>query len=205
MQSGANFAFPPQTTASSGLVASKPSSKVVGPTQKKNPSGASKNPGLEDLAVETNTKGFGGISEEDDSLEKKAAMSSPMKGGELRSTTKVWTFYAAGCCLTLFKSLLKFKGEQSEIKLRKQATFQDLPKGANEDAAWTRLVIPNFINLILAGKQPWIITDDAIIAELQRVWDHIYGMKVEFTIEKGTVPFELVSLNISTVYLLIPF
>jgi hypothetical protein len=31
---------------------------------------------------------------------------------------------------------------------------------------------------------------------LQSIWDHVYGMKVEFTIEKGTVPFELVSLLI---------
>jgi hypothetical protein len=43
------------------------------------------------------------------------------------------------------------------------------------------------------GEHPWIITDDAIIAELQRIWDHVYGMKVEFMIEKGTTPFELVS------------
>ena len=107
--------------------------------------------------------------------------------------------------LTLVKSLVKFKGEQSEAKPRKRATFQDLPRGANEDAAWTRLVIPNFLNLILAGKQPWVITDDAIVGELQRVWDHVYGMRVEFTIEKGTVPFELVSQNTFFATLLIPF
>jgi hypothetical protein len=59
------------------------------------------------------------------------------------------------------------------------------------------LVVPNFINTILAGEHPWIITDDAIIAELQRIWDHVYGMKVEFMIEKGTTPFELVSLIIT--------
>jgi hypothetical protein len=49
------------------------------------------------------------------------------------------------------------------------------------------------MNLVLAGEQPWMISDDLIIAELQRVWDHVYGMKVEFAIEKGTVPFDLVS------------
>ncbi len=90
--------------------------------------------------------------------------------------------------------MVNLKGaEQPETKPRKRATLQDLPKGANEDAAWSRLVIPNFINLVLAGEQPWMITDDFIVAELQSVWDHVYGMKVEFTIEKGTVPFDLVS------------
>jgi hypothetical protein len=85
------------------------------------------------------------------------------------------------------------EAEQSETKPRKRATVQDLPNGANEDAVWTRLVVPNFVNLVLAGEQPWMVTDDFIVAELQRVWDHVYGMRVEFTIEKGTVPFDLVS------------
>ena len=92
-----------------------------------------------------------------------------------------------------FQSLVTVKASGTKPPSRKRATIQNLPKGANEDAAWTRLVIPNFINLILAGEQPWVIVDDVIIAELQRVWDHVYGMKVKFTIEKGTVPFELVS------------
>jgi hypothetical protein len=58
------------------------------------------------------------------------------------------------------------------------------------------LVIPNFIHLLLAGEQPWLIGDDVIISELQKVWDHVYGRKVPFTIKKGTVPFDLVS-NVS--------
>ena len=88
---------------------------------------------------------------------------------------------------------MKVKTEQSENS-RKRATAQKLPKGANDDAAWTRLVVPNFINAILAGEHPWVITDDIVIAKLQSIWDHVYGMKLEFTIEKGTVPFELVRL-----------
>ena len=50
-----------------------------------------------------------------------------------------------------------------------------------------------YTNLILASEQPWIITDDVVVAELQNIWDHVYGMQLEFAIEKGTVPFELVS------------
>ena len=76
-------AFPARTTASSDIV-SKPSSRVVGPAQRSRASN-SKREGIP--PPESNT--LGGISEEDDSLEKEAAMSSPMKGIELRSTTTV--------------------------------------------------------------------------------------------------------------------
>jgi hypothetical protein len=93
--------------------------------------------------------------------------------------------------LTFFKSVLKVKGDQ-EVKSRKRATIQNLPRGANNDAEWARLVIPNFIRLLLAGEQPWLIGDDVIISELQKVWNHVYGNKLPFTIMKGTVPFELV-------------
>jgi hypothetical protein len=87
--------------------------------------------------------------------------------------------------------MVKVKAEQFETKPRRQATIQDLQKGANEDEAWTRLVIPNVINIILAGEQPWIITDDLIITKLQHVWDHVYGQKVELIVEKGLFPLSL--------------
>ncbi len=82
--------------------------------------------------------------------------------------------------------------KEQDVKSRKRATIQDLPEGANNDSAWTRLVIPNFIRLLLAGEQPWLIGDDIIISELQNIWDHVYGRKIPFTIQKGTVPFDLV-------------
>jgi len=62
--------------------------------------------------------------------------------------------------------------------------IEDLPDSADEDHAWTRRVIPNFINIILTGEQAWLITDDTIISELQRVWNHVYGSSIPFTIEK---------------------
>ena len=91
---------------------------------------------------------------------------------------------------TLFQSLLKSKAED---KPRKHATVNDLPTGANKNAAWVQLVIPNFMNLILAGEHPWIIADNVIISTLQNVWDHVYSSNLEFTIEQFSVPFELVS------------
>jgi len=180
VQSDANFTFALRTT-SSGIVTSKPSSKAVGPQMKKK------------TVPDAEPDNLGGLSAEDDSREKEMALSSPMKGGELRATKVRLLLSISSNGFILFQSLVKVKAEQVDTKSRKRATAQDLPKGANEDTAWTRLVIPNFVNAILAGEQPWVVTDDAVIAELQSVWDHVYGMKVEFTIEKGTVPFELVS------------
>ena len=102
------------------------------------------------------------------------------------------------------QSILRAKADQ-DTKSRKRATIQNLPKGANHNMAWTRLVIPNFIHLLLAGEQPWIIGDDVIILELQKVWNHVYGRKIPFTIKKGTVPFELVSHPSFLIILLIFF
>ena len=70
------------------------------------------------------------------------------------------------------------KVKELESKHHKWASVLDLPEGANDEAAWTRLVIPNFINIILASKDPWIITDDTVVLELQRVWNHVYGRRV---------------------------
>ena len=73
-----------------------------------------------------------------------------------------------------------------------RATALRLPMGANDEDAWATSVIPNFINIVLAGNHPWIITDDTIIAALQQVWDYTYGSNLEFEIKRGTVPFNLV-------------
>jgi hypothetical protein len=88
--------------------------------------------------------------------------------------------------------MIKTQANQDR-KPRKRATIQSLPDGANDDNAWTRLVVPNFIHLIMAGEQPWFISDDDIISDLQEIWNHVYGRRVQFEVKKGTVPFDLVS------------
>ena len=82
-------------------------------------------------------------------------MSSPLKGSKLQMEAKV-----------CYHNIL------------------NLPKGTNNEAAWTYQVIPNFLNLILTGENPWIILDDIIISELHHIWDYIYGRRVLFTIKK---------------------
>ena len=172
--------IPPHLMASSGIVGSQPGSTTIAPTQKQKQTVASK---PEDSS---------NLSEEDDSHERELALSSSVKGSDFRATTKVHFVFTRlpEIDITLFQSLLKAKAED---KPRKHATVNDLPTGANKNAAWAQLVIPNFMDLILAGEHPWIIADDVIISTLQNVWDHIYSSNLEFTIEWFNVPFELVS------------
>jgi hypothetical protein len=77
-----DFIFPSRTTASNGIVAAKPSSTVVGPSHKRKPTSKLADPDQDDFRM----------SEEDDSLEKELAMSSPVKGCELRAAMKVVHF-----------------------------------------------------------------------------------------------------------------
>ena len=99
--------------------------------------------------------------------------------------------------------IVKAQDNNQERKPRKRATIQNLPVGANDDNAWTRLVIPNFIRLIMSGEQPWFIGDDTIVSDLQDVCNHVYGRRVRFEIKKGTVPFDLVSFVPSQISILL--
>ena len=77
---------------------------------------------------------------------------------------------------------------------RKQRPAVDrLPLGATSDDAWSRVVIPNFINLVVSGDNPWMSNEADIAPLLQKVWDCTYGSKIPFMIQKGTVPFDLIS------------
>jgi hypothetical protein len=89
--------------------------------------------------------------------------------------------------------MVKARDNNQDRKPRKRATIQDLPVGANDDNAWTHLVIPNFIRLIMSGEQPWFIGDDTIVSDLQDVWNHVYGRRVRFEVKRSTVPFNLIS------------
>lgn len=73
VKSDADLTFAPRTTASSGILAAKPSSNV----NKKNQTST--------IALGSAHEFNAGISEEDDSLEKEMVMSSPMKGGDFRA------------------------------------------------------------------------------------------------------------------------
>ena len=175
--------------------ASEPARKQAAPVAKESPTQITRVMHDEDQASDMDPA-VGGLLDEDDSLEREVAMSSPLKGAELRAAKQVRYIFIIVAELKFSQSIIKVRANQ-DSKLRKRATIQDLPDGANHESAWTRLVIPNFIRLVMAGEQPWLIGDDIIISDLQDVWDHVYGMRVPFQIKKGTVPFDLVSFFLS--------
>jgi len=80
-----------------------------------------------------------------------------------------------------------------EVTRKQRAAVDRLPLGATSEDAWTRVVIPTFINVMLSGDKPWASCEADLAPTLQNVWNHTYGSKVPFKIQKGTVPFELAS------------
>jgi len=93
----------------------------------------------------------GGLMDENDSLKHDVAMSSPLKGKDLQMVKKVCCTSIINNQLTSFQSIIKGQGHQDTSKTCKRATNQDLLDGAHDDAAWVKLVILNFICLIMVG------------------------------------------------------
>jgi len=95
-KSSNNYTFPPRTTAANGIVAAipivaKPSSRC--PTNV--PSRGSNRTTMQaDDDFEPVNHIVGGLHDEDDSQERVAALSSPLKGSEQRAETKVRYFLA---------------------------------------------------------------------------------------------------------------
>jgi hypothetical protein len=92
-------------------------------------------------------------------------------------------------------------------KSRKVWKIEDLPAGSNTDNEWKSIIVPNFINLVLAGDEPWTTNDKLLIPMLQQVWSktHGPGREKSFEIKVNTAPWQLVSTSsshISTTYCL---
>jgi hypothetical protein len=84
-----------------------------------------------------------------------------------------------------------------DVTRKQRPALDRLPDGATEDDAWTRVVVPTFINLVLSGDKPWISSEAELAPLLQDVWDHTYGDNLPFNIKKSTVPFELVCESVT--------
>ncbi len=80
-----------------------------------------------------------------------------------------------------------------EVTQKQRPAIDRLPTGATSEDAWTRVVIPTFINLVLSEEKLWASCEADLAPLLQNVWNHTYGSKVPFEIKKGMVPFELIS------------
>lgn len=88
--------------------------------------------------------------------------------------------------------MVKVKLEQ-DVKPYKRASIEDLPEGANENKAWTNILLPTFLTLVLSSDNAWLYEEVDIKPVLQEAWNYTYGSRIPFIIEKNTVPYELVS------------
>ena len=165
---------------------------------------------------EPDCQALGGMGEEDDTLEKEAAMSSPMKGSESREVCKARIHYlTVGDRLTacVFQSLIKAKvkqepaQEEGKVKQEpaqepgkqriKRARLEALPVGANLKNVFSRKVIPLFLVLAHSGEAPWLLNERDIEPLLQEAWNKVYLQSLPFETSKGTVPYELVLFFLS--------
>jgi hypothetical protein len=90
-----------------------------------------------------------------------------------------------------------------EVTRKQRAALERLPPGATANNAWTRIVIPTFINLVLSEDKPWASSETDLAPVLQNVWDHTFGSKEPYEVQKGTVVFELVGGSLITSQILI--
>jgi hypothetical protein len=87
-------------------------------------------------------------------------------------------------------------------KSRKVWKIEDLPAGSNTNNEWQSIIVPNFINLVLAGDEPWTSNDKLLIPMLQQIWSKTHGREMSFEIKVNTAPWQLVSNSyISTMHL----
>jgi hypothetical protein len=89
------------------------------------------------------------------------------------------------------QDIIRVKDE--EPKSRKKPTINNLPDGANDDNAWTHIVIPSFLKLVVASDNPWMYKEADIKPLLQKVCNYTYGRSLTLDINKGSIPYEIVS------------
>lgn len=182
----------PRRTVSNPILATKNAQPIV-PLKKKTQKKTQKAKEPEPLLEDSESGGaVGGMKEEDDTLEKEASVSSPMKGTDSRGAALVSLSFPSvqkpdG---SLFQSLVTLKEEKGAK--RKAARYADLPAGANDGDAWRLIVIPNFINFNLGSEIPWA-DERTIESTLNLVCKHAYGDRVKIDVRRGSVAHELVS------------
>ena len=64
----------------------------------------------------------------------------------------------------------------------------------NNNDVFSKIVLPNFIRIILTGQECFDIPDADISANLTKVCKYAYGGRLKIDTDKGSIAFMLVSL-----------
>jgi hypothetical protein len=149
----------------------------------------------------------GGFEDEDEHLEREAAMSSPIKYGQ-RLTSSV-SFLNSRCneYSTSIQGIVKIKSTNNNHPVKHpksngkarlvipKLTNKDLPRGCQDGNLWRRRFIPTYMTFVASYNQVWSVIDGDAIDAMQKIWDQIYGQKIPHTIELHDAVFQTVFLN----------
>jgi hypothetical protein len=85
----------------------------------------------------------------------------------------------------------------SSKRLHVRKTNADLPTGTLDNATWRRTFMPTYLQLFACQdvKAAWSIDDKEATALLQKVWDHVYGQRVPYTVDPRGSVFRVVSIH----------
>jgi hypothetical protein len=135
--------------------------------------------------------------EDDETIEREAAISSPVKGNQ-RLNSKVCHISHHDQILTCRQTIVKVENLSPLPKrsgANRKYTNADLPNGAMNNNTWRKIVIPTYIQY-LAGqdsKETWSIDDKESTTLLQAIWNFTYGAEVPHFIRVNGPAFSIVS------------
>lgn len=120
----------------------------------------------------------GGLQDEDDSCERDAALSSPMKGKDSRKSSKVCYTY-----IFLARSDLLSLKTQTRIKVKREEDPMPLPPGTVK--IFNTVVLPTWTEDVMSSLNPWGTVDD-FLEKLQYYYDLCLGEAYPHTILKNS-------------------
>ena len=136
--------------------------------------------------------------EGDETEERKAALSSPIKGKQ-RLTNAVRPVPYHPTALTAQQAIVKIENVLPPPKRatgpKERPTNADLPDGCLDKAKRRRKFMTTYLQY-LAGRNTadaWIVNDDENVLLMQCIWDYIYRANIEHVIEVGGSVFAIVS------------
>lgn len=114
---------------------------------------------------------YGGLEDEDDTAEQKAAVASPIRPQAAAKRSKV-RHYSTNQCLThISQASLKVK---SEITASRRNS--NLPHGTLDQNRWSSYFLPTFLKFVGGMRHEiWALDEKEAIAALQMIWNRVYS------------------------------
>lgn len=140
---------------------------------------------------------YGGFSEEDESEDRQAALSSPIKGKQVMSSSvSIGLSSFQDVALIRLQNLVKIE-EPTHQGRKEKFTNVNLPTGSQD--SWRTAVIPRYYLYIGSRDDIWSISDHVAIDLLQKIWDYVYGARIPHIVASPGAVTYIVSLLLSSV------